>query len=76
MTHSSTEQLKALERALREFDWYYEYSDDREAWARGRAQKHTLYAIVAALPQELRAEARNLWDEIAPRDVRLPLGLS
>jgi hypothetical protein len=36
------EHLNTLERLLQRHDWYYEYSDDYNAWGRGRDERSAI----------------------------------
>jgi len=38
-----------LEQLLKRHDWYYEYSDDHRAWAKGGNQRSTIMSLVSSL---------------------------
>jgi hypothetical protein len=54
MINSSMKKATLRER-LRNFDWFYGYSDDHNAWRRGRAGKQSLVSELRSLdcPYEL-----------------------
>lgn len=52
--------------ALKSQDWFYEYSDDYEAWKEGIDAMHKLRAAQRLLdPQGL------IWNEHAPKECRI-----
>lgn len=51
---------------LRGHDWFYEHSDDRGAYNKGRAQRQTLLAMRRHLDAD-----GAIWNATAPADCRL-----
>ena len=52
-----TERFPALVASMKNHDWYYDFSDDRDAWRRGKASHEKIEAALDALPD---ADARAL----------------
>lgn len=49
--------------ALKAHDWYYDYSDDHQAWLKGNDQRVALQQMYRAFEPDL---AKDLWNHYAP----------
>lgn len=59
--------LAEFEKALRNHDWYYDYSDDGSVWRRGLAEADNIRRIRNELKSTGKeAEAEALWKEHCP----------
>ena len=59
--------LEKLESMLNSHDWFYDMSDDRRYFVRGRAQRNEIEIAIATLTdQGLREEACALYNETKP----------
>jgi hypothetical protein len=58
-----------LERALKEHDWYYGFSDDGRVFRRGEASYTELVKIFNRTDRE---KALALWAKYAPKDFKAP----
>lgn len=59
-----------LEQAMKDHDWYFDYTDDGAVWRRGKKAHE---AIVEALKKLPLAEAKALWAKHAPKNFPFPL---
>lgn len=51
--------LEDYRKALRAFDWLYDYSDDYSVWARGKAKYDELWHQA-----KVSDDHRKVWDEV------------
>ena len=64
------ESLAILEKLLKSHDWYYDYSDDYNAWCRGRDERNTINAEQKRLINNGLAtaeEVQELMQKYAPK---------
>ena len=53
---------------LQAHDWFYNYSDDYQAWVKGRAERDQLINLKAEIDQ-----LGLVWNQYAPRQFKLIL---
>lgn len=70
---SAIDKLKAR---MRSADWWYDYSDDSSVRQRGAKEVSDLYRDLAILAQDDLDGARQLWEELAPKEIGAPDFLS
>lgn len=59
----------ALEKLLKNRDWYAHYSDDFHAWSAGQCEDLLLRELLAKVPEDV---AKMLWTQYAPSEVMFP----
>lgn len=53
------QSLEEYRRALRSFDWFYDYSDDYGVWAKAKQQHQILWDQA-----RLSDDHKQVWDEV------------
>jgi hypothetical protein len=60
-------KINRLVNLLKNHDWYFDYSDDANAWHRGNAAEKEIETLVLTLGQT----GVNLYNDNAPREFKL-----
>lgn len=58
---NTMEGLKEYIKALESHDWFYNYSDDHQAWMKGLSEKQNLRSLAMIYDHEF-----QIWDSISP----------
>jgi len=58
-----------LEKALKQHDWFYNYSDDGRAYKKGQAQRDNIRNLMSKMDD---TEAKKLWNKYAPKQYKYP----
>jgi hypothetical protein len=63
------DKIQNFRNALRNHDWFFDFSDDHSVWCRGRDERDSLFAIAKSLVRndEMSSiEVASIWNEFAP----------
>ena len=55
-------------QALKNHDWYYEYSDDHRVWSNGSRERSKIKGLMSKLPKQYAAE---LYNKYAPEQFKM-----
>lgn len=62
-----SDMLKEFEKALKEHDWYHDYSDDGRVWRKGVAEAENIIRMRNQLVEDGKeAEVDELWRRYCP----------
>ena len=62
-----SDMLNEFERALKNHDWYYDYSDDGGVWRRGMEENDKIRRMRARLiEQGQQSDVDRLWQQYCP----------
>lgn len=62
---NDTQEIERYRAALKNHDWYYNFSDDYRAWNRGKDSMESISAMRRQLDPNY-----EIWNEFAPEEMK------